>query len=131
MVMHLQNKSVKGVETTIGSYNRLKKSTKEKRLAMRARIFLKNTRRKLTVNGIETIGFDKSKVDSKGLMAAFLLSATKGDTLQGSAGLQGTKKTGIGRTQEGLCQWRQLLLMLWYLVMVLVMIGVIKQKRSN
>ncbi|GKA60960.1 ribonuclease H-like domain-containing protein, partial [Tanacetum coccineum] len=42
-------------------------------LAMRARIFLKNTRRKLTVNGIETIGFDKSKVDSKGLMAAFLL----------------------------------------------------------
>ncbi|GJX17843.1 hypothetical protein Tco_0218675 [Tanacetum coccineum] len=56
-------------------------------------------------------------------------TATKGDTLQGSAGLQGTKKTGIGRTQEGLCQWRQLLLMLWCLVMVLVMIGVIKQKK--
>ncbi|GJU24448.1 hypothetical protein Tco_1163069 [Tanacetum coccineum] len=55
-------------------------------LTMRARRFLKNTRRKLTVNG-----------------------------------LQGTKKTGIGRTQEGLCQWRQLLLMLWCLVMVLVM----------
>ncbi|GKC54792.1 hypothetical protein Tco_1077537 [Tanacetum coccineum] len=32
----------------------------------------------------------------------------KGDTLQGSAGLQGTKKIGIGRTQEGLCQRRQL-----------------------
>ncbi|GJW45822.1 retrovirus-related pol polyprotein from transposon TNT 1-94 [Tanacetum coccineum] len=31
-------------------------------LAMRARRFLKNTGRKLTVNGNETIGFDKSKV---------------------------------------------------------------------
>ncbi|GJU31761.1 hypothetical protein Tco_1175350 [Tanacetum coccineum] len=30
-------------------------------LTMRARIFLKNTGRKLTVNGTETIGFDKSK----------------------------------------------------------------------
>ncbi|GKA60264.1 ribonuclease H-like domain-containing protein [Tanacetum coccineum] len=32
-------------------------------LTMRARIFLKNTRRKLTVNGNKTIGFDKSKVE--------------------------------------------------------------------
>ncbi|GKA57476.1 hypothetical protein Tco_0756664 [Tanacetum coccineum] len=48
------------------------------------------------------------------------LRTPKGDTLQGSAGLQGTKKTGIGRTQEGLCQWRQLFQMLWCLVMVLV-----------
>ncbi|GJW17154.1 ribonuclease H-like domain-containing protein [Tanacetum coccineum] len=32
-------------------------------LTMRARIFLKNTGRKLTVNGNETIGFDKSKVE--------------------------------------------------------------------
>ncbi|GJU14161.1 ribonuclease H-like domain-containing protein [Tanacetum coccineum] len=32
-------------------------------LTMRARRFLKNTRRKLTVNGNETIGFDKSKVE--------------------------------------------------------------------
>ncbi|GJV84960.1 ribonuclease H-like domain-containing protein [Tanacetum coccineum] len=32
-------------------------------LTMRARIFLKNTRRKLTVNGNETIRFDKSKVE--------------------------------------------------------------------
>ncbi|GJR56069.1 ribonuclease H-like domain-containing protein [Tanacetum coccineum] len=32
-------------------------------LAMRARRFLKNSRRKLTVNGTETIGFDKSKVE--------------------------------------------------------------------
>ncbi|GJW74974.1 ribonuclease H-like domain-containing protein [Tanacetum coccineum] len=30
---------------------------------MRARRFLKNTRRKLIVNGNETIGFDKSKVE--------------------------------------------------------------------
>ncbi|GJW41109.1 hypothetical protein Tco_0066954 [Tanacetum coccineum] len=33
-------------------------------LTMRARRFLKNTRRKLTVNGTETIRFDKSKVNS-------------------------------------------------------------------
>ncbi|GJY13554.1 hypothetical protein Tco_0382863 [Tanacetum coccineum] len=46
-------------------------------LTMRARRFLKNTRRNLTVNG-----------------------------------LQGTKKIGIGKTQKGLCQWRQLLPML-------------------
>ncbi|GKC93797.1 ribonuclease H-like domain-containing protein [Tanacetum coccineum] len=32
-------------------------------LTMRARMFLKNTRRKLTVNGNETIGFNKSKVE--------------------------------------------------------------------
>ncbi|GKA02422.1 integrase, catalytic region, zinc finger, CCHC-type containing protein [Tanacetum coccineum] len=32
-------------------------------LTMRARMFLKNTGRKLTVNGNETIGFDKSKVE--------------------------------------------------------------------
>ncbi|GKD77701.1 plastid delta12-fatty acid acetylenase [Tanacetum coccineum] len=32
-------------------------------LTMRARMFLKNTRRKFIVNGNETIGFDKSKVE--------------------------------------------------------------------
>ncbi|GJR15547.1 ribonuclease H-like domain-containing protein [Tanacetum coccineum] len=32
-------------------------------LTMRARMFLKNTGKKLTVNGNETIGFDKSKVE--------------------------------------------------------------------
>ncbi|GJV70079.1 ribonuclease H-like domain-containing protein, partial [Tanacetum coccineum] len=32
-------------------------------LTMRAKMFLKNTGRKLTVNGNETIGFDKSKVE--------------------------------------------------------------------
>ncbi|GJZ73052.1 hypothetical protein Tco_0637198 [Tanacetum coccineum] len=30
-----------------------------------------------------------------------VITSTKGDTLQRSVGLQGTKKTGIGRTQEG------------------------------
>ncbi|GJS10442.1 putative ribonuclease H-like domain-containing protein [Tanacetum coccineum] len=35
------------------------------KLTMRARRFLKNTRRKLTVNGNETIGFDKSKETTK------------------------------------------------------------------
>ncbi|GJX94460.1 hypothetical protein Tco_0349046 [Tanacetum coccineum] len=63
-------------------------------ITMRARRFLKNTRRKLTVNGkFETIGFDKSKVECYNCH-------TKGDTLQGSVGLQGTKKTGIRKTQE-------------------------------
>ncbi|GKG59517.1 ribonuclease H-like domain-containing protein, partial [Tanacetum coccineum] len=32
-------------------------------LIMRARIFLKNTRRKFSVNGTDTIRFDKSKVE--------------------------------------------------------------------
>ncbi|GKF12181.1 plastid delta12-fatty acid acetylenase [Tanacetum coccineum] len=32
-------------------------------LTMRAKMFLKNTRRKVTINGNETIGFDKSKVE--------------------------------------------------------------------
>ncbi|GKA80018.1 ribonuclease H-like domain-containing protein [Tanacetum coccineum] len=32
-------------------------------LTMRARMFLKNTGRKFTINGNETIGFDKSKVE--------------------------------------------------------------------
>ncbi|GJZ55989.1 hypothetical protein Tco_0611182 [Tanacetum coccineum] len=65
-------------------------------LTIRARRFLKNTGRKLTVNGTETIGFDKSKVEC--------YNCHKRDTLQESAWLEGTKKTGIGRTQEGLCQ---------------------------
>ncbi|GJR94597.1 hypothetical protein Tco_0266771 [Tanacetum coccineum] len=73
------------------------KSTKQR--------FLKNTERKFSVNGTKTIGFDKSKVKH-------FTTTTKGDTFQGSAGLQGTKKTGIRRTQEGLCQWRQILLIL-------------------
>ncbi|GKA08153.1 hypothetical protein Tco_0687484, partial [Tanacetum coccineum] len=51
-------------------------------LTMRARRFLKNTGRKLIVNSTETNRWS-------------VTIATKGDTLQGSAGLQGTKKIGI------------------------------------
>nr|GEX27654.1 hypothetical protein [Tanacetum cinerariifolium] len=38
-------------------------STTGTQMTMRARRFLKNTRRKLTINGNETIGFNKSKVE--------------------------------------------------------------------
>ncbi|GJT80192.1 hypothetical protein Tco_1054534 [Tanacetum coccineum] len=92
-------------------------------LTMRERRFLRNTGRKLTDNGNETIGFDKSKVEYYNCHKRRHLEKSK------DAGSKKPKKTGIGRTQEGLCQWRQLLLMLWCLVMVLVMIRVIKQKK--
>ncbi|GJR18815.1 putative ribonuclease H-like domain-containing protein [Tanacetum coccineum] len=49
-------------------------------------------------------------------------TATKGDTLQGSAGLQGTKKTRIGRTQEGVVPVDITLLMLWCHCDVLVIV---------
>ncbi|GJU92493.1 hypothetical protein Tco_1304916 [Tanacetum coccineum] len=65
-------------------------------LTMRARRFLKNTGRKYSVNGTETIGFDKSKVEC--------YNCHKRDNLQGSAWLQGTKKTGTGKAQEEVCQ---------------------------
>ncbi|GKD94407.1 hypothetical protein Tco_1374244, partial [Tanacetum coccineum] len=39
-------------------------------------------------------------------------TATRGDTLPGNAELQETKKTGTGKAQEEVCQWRQLLPML-------------------
>ncbi|GKD94360.1 hypothetical protein Tco_1374197 [Tanacetum coccineum] len=48
-------------------------------LTMRAKRFLKNTGRKITVNGTETIGFDKSKVKC--------YNCHKRGTLKGSAGL--------------------------------------------
>ncbi|GJZ95025.1 hypothetical protein Tco_0667228 [Tanacetum coccineum] len=53
-------------------------------LTMRARRFLKNTGRKFSVNGTETIRFDKSKVEC--------YNCHKRGHFQGSAGLQGTKK---------------------------------------
>nr|GEY61951.1 putative ribonuclease H-like domain-containing protein [Tanacetum cinerariifolium] len=62
-------------------------------LIMRAKRFLKNTRRKFSMNGNETIGFDKSKVEC--------YNYHKMDTLQGNAGLQGTKKTETGKAQKG------------------------------
>nr|GEW47457.1 putative reverse transcriptase domain-containing protein [Tanacetum cinerariifolium] len=54
-------------------------------LTMRARRFLKNTRRKFSMNGNKTIGFDKSKFS--------VTTATKCDTFHISVGLPGTKKT--------------------------------------
>ncbi|GKF69359.1 hypothetical protein Tco_0202416 [Tanacetum coccineum] len=64
----------------------------------------------------QNIAFVSSNITSSTngavITAQGVTTATKGDTLQGSAGLQGTKKTRIGRTQEWLCQWRQLLPML-------------------
>nr|GFA53400.1 hypothetical protein [Tanacetum cinerariifolium] len=91
-------------------------------LTMRAMRFLKNTGRKFSMNGNETIGFDKSMVEC--------YNCHKRDTLQGNAGLQGTYKTKIRKAQEGVCQWKHLLPQLWCHVMVfLVMIGVIKQKK--
>ncbi|GJX45763.1 hypothetical protein Tco_0262439 [Tanacetum coccineum] len=62
-------------------------------LTMRAMRFLKNTGRKLIVNGNETIGFDKSKLEC--------YNCIKGDTLQEIVGLQGTKKIGIGEHKKG------------------------------
>ncbi|GJX00150.1 hypothetical protein Tco_0184063 [Tanacetum coccineum] len=60
---------------------------------------------------------------------ATAINSTKTDNLSDVViWLQGTKKTRIGRTQEGLCQWRQLVIMLWCLGdCFLDMIRVIKQ----
>ncbi|GKF85578.1 hypothetical protein Tco_0253405, partial [Tanacetum coccineum] len=77
-------------------------------LTMRARRFLKNTGRNLTVNGNATICFDKSKVE-----------------------LQKIKTTRIRKAQEGVCLWKHLLLQLWCHVMVLVdMTRVIRQRKG-
>nr|GFB35012.1 hypothetical protein [Tanacetum cinerariifolium] len=59
-------------------------------LTMRARRFLKKTGRKLTVNGNETIGFDKTNVEC--------YNCQKGDTLLGSAELQEVKIPSTRRT---------------------------------
>ncbi|GJU66306.1 putative ribonuclease H-like domain-containing protein [Tanacetum coccineum] len=56
-------------------------------LTMMAKRFLKNTRRKVTVNGNETIRWSAT-------------TAIRGDIFPGSAELQETKTTGIGKAQE-------------------------------
>ncbi|GKA81472.1 transport protein Sec24-like CEF, partial [Tanacetum coccineum] len=61
-------------------------------LTMRARRFLKKTRRKFLVNGNETIGFDKSKVEC--------YNCHKWGHFARECKLLGTKKTGIKKTQE-------------------------------
>nr|GEX63066.1 ribonuclease H-like domain-containing protein [Tanacetum cinerariifolium] len=91
-------------------------------LTIRARRFLKKTRRKLSVNGNDTIGFDKSKWSAT--------TATKEDTLLGSVELQEVKIPSKRKAQERLCLWKHLLKQLWYHVMVLVvLIGVTKLKK--
>ncbi|GJX35354.1 hypothetical protein Tco_0246911 [Tanacetum coccineum] len=64
-------------------------------LTMRARRFLKNIGRKLTVNGTETIGFDKSKVE------CFFTNCPKRGTCKGVVGLQGTEQQTKRNTRKG------------------------------
>ncbi|GJS13578.1 hypothetical protein Tco_0408050, partial [Tanacetum coccineum] len=70
-------------------------------LTMRARRFLKNTGRKLTVNGNETIGFDKSKVEC--------YNCHKRDHYAKSVELQELKATRSRNSQEGVYMWKHLL----------------------
>ncbi|GJQ95257.1 putative reverse transcriptase domain-containing protein [Tanacetum coccineum] len=73
-------------------------------LTMRARRFLKNTRMRITVNGNESIGFDKSKVEcynfhKRGHFAKECRALRNQDNRNRKA-------------QEDMCQWRQLLPMI-------------------
>ncbi|GJW71627.1 hypothetical protein Tco_0128544 [Tanacetum coccineum] len=69
-------------------------------LPMRARRFLKNTKRKLTVNGNETIGFDKSKVEWYNYHKRGHFASTRECRLQ-------EQRNKNGRTQKWLRQWIQ------------------------
>nr|GEV63576.1 hypothetical protein [Tanacetum cinerariifolium] len=91
-------------------------------LTMRARRFLKNNERKFSMNGNETIGFDKSKVEC--------YNCHKREHFARDVELQKVKIPSIKKAQEGLCMWKHLLQQLWHHVMVFVgMIGVINQKK--
>ncbi|GJS34515.1 putative ribonuclease H-like domain-containing protein [Tanacetum coccineum] len=70
--------------------------------------------------------FDKSKAG-----CVIKLHNKGGHFARELQGIQETKKTGRGKTQEGLCQWRQLLLMLRCLVMVLVMIELVDKCKTG
>ncbi|GJY63355.1 ribonuclease H-like domain-containing protein [Tanacetum coccineum] len=92
-------------------------------LTMRAKRFLKNTGRKLTVNGNKTIGFDKSKVEC--------YNFHKRGHFARECRAPRIKTTRTRKSQEGVCLWKQLLPRLWCHVMVLVdMTGVIRQRKG-
>ncbi|GKG16415.1 ribonuclease H-like domain-containing protein, partial [Tanacetum coccineum] len=93
-------------------------------LMMRARRFLKNTGRKLTVNGNETIGFDKSKVE------CYNCHKRRHFARECRAPRNQENKNNE-RSQEGVCLWKRLIPQLWCHVMVLVdMTGVIRQRKD-
>ncbi|GJX07232.1 uncharacterized mitochondrial protein-like protein [Tanacetum coccineum] len=89
-------------------------------LTTRAKRFLKNTERKLTVNGNETIGFDKSKVECYNCHK-------RGHFARECKALRNQENRNKENTRR-VVPVETTILMLWCLVMVLVMIGVIKQK---
>ncbi|GKB82693.1 hypothetical protein Tco_0949588 [Tanacetum coccineum] len=72
-------------------------------LTMRSRRFLKNTVRKLDMTTKKELGLRSPRWS--------VSTATREDTLQGSAGHPGIKTAGIGSLPEGLCQLRKLLQM--------------------
>ncbi|GKC50768.1 hypothetical protein Tco_1073513 [Tanacetum coccineum] len=82
-------------------------------LTMRARRFLNNTRRMLTINSNENIGFDKSKVECYNCHK-------RRDIWLGNAELQGIKTTRTRKVLEGIYLWKLPLPQLWFHVMVLV-----------
>nr|GEY60606.1 ribonuclease H-like domain-containing protein [Tanacetum cinerariifolium] len=127
-------------------------------LTMRARRFLNKTRRKLTINGNETLGFDMSKVEcynchkrrhfvrecralrnqdtkhknstkkSMPVETPASIALVSCDGLK----LQEVKIPSTRKAQERLCLWKHLLQQLWYHVMdLMVMIRVIKLKKGN
>nr|GEW84758.1 hypothetical protein [Tanacetum cinerariifolium] len=90
-------------------------------LTIRVKSFIKKTRRNLNLNGKETVGFDKTKLN--------VISATREVTLLENARHQGIKGLETETIQQGLYKWR-LLLMPWLLLMGWVMIRAIKLKKD-
>nr|GEX47490.1 ribonuclease H-like domain-containing protein [Tanacetum cinerariifolium] len=90
-------------------------------LTMRARRFLKNTRRNLNLNGNETVAFDKIKVEC--------FNCNKRGHFARKYRVEEHKTTGSERAQERMRLLKLLTPQLWCLVMDLeVMIGVTKLK---
>nr|GEY11334.1 hypothetical protein [Tanacetum cinerariifolium] len=93
-------------------------------LTMRARRFLKKTKRKLTVNGNETIGFDKTNMEC--------YSCHKRRHFSRECRAPRSHDTKHNKSTKSIYLWKHLLQQLWYHVMVLVvMIGVTKLKKNE